>query len=204
MKRLPLLLLCVSACIGCGTSVTNSDSQDSIDTMDSIQDISRMTTNNPDKIIDSLRTQALIIFEEPDFQDTGGESYRFIFFDHNKPQVNHWKIYRVFENEGKYYSIRKWHEFINGENPTLMADSALISHNEWIEIGNLINGSYFWSLETVHLAPVGLTDDLWILEGRHNNSHFTANKSYHFVLRWNPYEGSFKSACLKIQEICER
>ena len=66
--------------------------------------------------------------------------------------------------------------------------------SEFKEFKNLINQSYYWTLKFWD-EQTGFDGNTYVLEAllpwtRNNNK-----KKYHCVVRWEPYEGSFKQAC---------
>ncbi len=205
MKPLSFLIICtILSCSGSDNPDTlSSDSAIQLPAEDSAARIERLKRETED-LIDSIRVETLKQFQEPELSDSGATSYRFSILDH-ETFLKGMHIYRIYSDSSGYRFIHKYFQLNQyHQRDSLIVISGSIRSNEWWEVERLVKGAYFWSLEKNDIGQVGLADDLWILEGRNGGRYGSNNKSYHIVRRWDPYEGSFKSACLKIQEVCEK
>jgi hypothetical protein len=188
MKYLKFIIIFLF--IGC-SRVTKSDWVN--DSQSQVVDTLKSSLDNFTKI----KKQLLQIFDEKELHTQQGEGYRFIYFDPSKEKFDGSELYEVQSENGEY---RLKFKKLNN-NPNILEQKYILTLNEWLELKKEIDASYFWSLDSIHPGPTGLSEKLWILEGISSDKIYTANKSYHLVLRWNPHDGSFRSACLKFKAL---
>lgn len=192
--------------VGCSQQPSNQTDllTDSLVVIDSINNDEKLKKETQE-FIDTLQQRVLDQFNEPDLRDSGGFAYRFYYIDYAGPLIKGVKIYSIYDDSSRYFATFKYFDIDSaGHQDSLVMKRKEISESEWEEILVLAYGSYFWSMETYHVEMTGFTDDYWVLEGRSTSKRVTNQRNYHLVVRTTPYDGSFKSTCMKIQEICER
>lgn len=189
-----IIILCFLNCISKAENLDNDKSEFKVD----LSEDEKFST----EFIQALKVINDSI-NEPELKDLDYESYRFTYVDsfrkHKLFRVNYYGDYytelvvKLFESESDY----KTH--------VLKSEIKIdLSKEQSKEFKKLIQGSYFWSMETSeNPIPMYLDGYTFVLEGflpKNKNN----NARTHTVFRVVPKEGSFREACEKLIEFYEK
>jgi hypothetical protein len=192
MKRyLIILLIIITACNSKSNENTSSKN------VSSDQEFSKYQRDSITQMKYLLDLNSAL--DEPNLTDLEYECYRLTLHKSFENPM----IYRIDRKGDDYHKlvVKEYQTDTIDGNPNkalLLNEKTLnITKSEFNEFKNLLNQSYYWTLKFWDERS-GLDGDTYVLEALLPWTREKNEKKYHCVMRWSPYQGSFKEACEKL------